>query len=191
MPPSRGLPPVVYCRGTRPIQAASSRPSGTGDHRRQLATSAVAMTGPTPGSLASRRQAASSRQIARHASRPACRGAVDVTSWSRSSAKSRPGKFRQARPRRSPPGPAGGKAPGPCGSTMPYSASSPRAVVDQRGALHDQPLAHAMQAIAGPAGQSTSPARSASSGAWPLRKSPRRRPRRSWSPSQKASRIAG
>ena len=26
MPPSRGLPPVVYCRGTSPIQAAISRP---------------------------------------------------------------------------------------------------------------------------------------------------------------------
>jgi|SRR5580704_4047794 len=26
IPPSFGLPPVVYCRGTRPIHAASSRP---------------------------------------------------------------------------------------------------------------------------------------------------------------------
>src|SRR5271154_1600410 len=63
MPPSLGLPPVVYCLGTKPIQAASSRPDRKCGPPSPAATTGVAMIGPMPGKAASRRQAAFERQI--------------------------------------------------------------------------------------------------------------------------------
>ena len=55
IPPSLSLPPLEFCFGTSPIQAAKSRaerkPFGSGT----LATRAVASAGPTPGMASSRR----------------------------------------------------------------------------------------------------------------------------------------
>ena len=63
--PSRGLPPVECCRGTRPSQAEKSRP------RRKLSIGgakawiADAQTGPTPGMLISRLASSSSYALVR------------------------------------------------------------------------------------------------------------------------------
>ena len=49
IPRSRGLPPVVNCRGTRPSQAARSRPRLNASAFPTEATKAVAFKGPIPG----------------------------------------------------------------------------------------------------------------------------------------------
>ena len=55
MPSSRGLPPVVAWRGTRPSQAARSRPRANVPASPTAATSAVALSAPTPGMVSKRR----------------------------------------------------------------------------------------------------------------------------------------
>lgn len=45
MPPSRSLPPLEFCYGTRPIQAEKSRPDRNAFGSATLATSAVASAG--------------------------------------------------------------------------------------------------------------------------------------------------
>src|SRR5215472_5016232 len=52
--PRRCLPPVEFCRGTRPSQAANSRPLRKPLGSTTVAARAVAMIGPMPGTLASR-----------------------------------------------------------------------------------------------------------------------------------------
>src|SRR5215475_15020927 len=54
MPPRRTLPPVEFCRGTRPSQAANSRPLRKALGSTTVAAIAVAMIGPMPGTLARR-----------------------------------------------------------------------------------------------------------------------------------------
>src|SRR5262249_42559401 len=54
MPPRRCLPPVEFCRGTRPSQAANSRPLRKPLGSTTVAAMAVAMIGPMPGTLARR-----------------------------------------------------------------------------------------------------------------------------------------
>src|SRR5215471_1757483 len=46
IPPRRGLPPVEFCRGTRPSQAANSRPLRKPLGSTTVAAMAVAMIGP-------------------------------------------------------------------------------------------------------------------------------------------------
>jgi len=52
--PSRSLPPVECCLGTRPIQAARLRPDENAFQSPTSATMAVATIGPTPGISSSR-----------------------------------------------------------------------------------------------------------------------------------------
>src|SRR4029079_16928985 len=54
MPPRRCLPPVEFCRGTRPSQAANSRPLRKPPGSATLAAIALAMIGPMPGIVARR-----------------------------------------------------------------------------------------------------------------------------------------
>src|SRR5215475_3213878 len=54
IPPRRCLPPVEFCRGTRPSQAANSRPLRKPLGSTTVAARAVAMIGPMPGTLARR-----------------------------------------------------------------------------------------------------------------------------------------
>ncbi len=55
IPPSRSLPPVECCLGTRPIQAARLRPDENTFQSPTSATRALATIGPTPGISSSRR----------------------------------------------------------------------------------------------------------------------------------------
>src|SRR3954471_5145869 len=54
MPPSRVLPPVEFCRGTRPSHAANSRPLRNAIGSTTVAAIAVAIIGPIPGMVAKR-----------------------------------------------------------------------------------------------------------------------------------------
>src|SRR5262244_2906376 len=54
IPPRRCLPPVEFCRGTKPSQAANSRPLRKPLGSTTVAARAVAMIGPMPGTLAKR-----------------------------------------------------------------------------------------------------------------------------------------
>jgi hypothetical protein len=47
--PSRGFPPVEFCRGTSPIQAAISRPDLNAEGSVVEAANALAVIGPMPG----------------------------------------------------------------------------------------------------------------------------------------------
>jgi len=49
MPPSRSFPPLEFCRGTKPIHAARSRPVLNRRGSATLATKALASSGPMPG----------------------------------------------------------------------------------------------------------------------------------------------
>jgi len=51
MRPRIDRPPVLYCRGTRPSQAAKSRPRSKASPLPIAATVAVEISGPTPGTL--------------------------------------------------------------------------------------------------------------------------------------------
>src|SRR5882724_11894416 len=55
MPPSRSLPPLEFCLGTNPIQAAKLRAEAKARGSGTVATRAVASSGPMPGISASRR----------------------------------------------------------------------------------------------------------------------------------------
>ena len=55
IPRSFGLPPVVACLGTNPSQAAKSRPRRKALASPTAETKAVALIGPIPGTVASRR----------------------------------------------------------------------------------------------------------------------------------------
>lgn len=57
MRPSRFLPPLEFCLGTRPSQAASCRPDWNCDATPIVATSAVAVINPIPGIVSSRQLA--------------------------------------------------------------------------------------------------------------------------------------
>src|SRR5271170_644751 len=59
--PSRSLPPLEFCLGTRPIQAEKSLPDRNIFGSATLATRAVANVGPTPGISSSRRLASLDR----------------------------------------------------------------------------------------------------------------------------------
>ena len=61
MSPSTGFPPVENCRGTRPSQAANCRPFLNSFASPTLATTALAVTGPTPQTATMRCMAALSR----------------------------------------------------------------------------------------------------------------------------------
>src|SRR5438477_4550595 len=54
IPPRRVLPPVEFCRGTRPSHAANSRPLRNAIGSTTVAAIAVAMIGPMPGIVANR-----------------------------------------------------------------------------------------------------------------------------------------
>src|SRR6185436_1944311 len=54
MPPNRFLPPVEFCRGTRPSHAANSRPLRKPLGSATIAAIAVAIMGPMPGIVAKR-----------------------------------------------------------------------------------------------------------------------------------------
>lgn len=56
MPPSLCLPPDEFCRGVSPSQAANSRPDRNADGSGIVAAKAVAVIGPIPGMVASKRQ---------------------------------------------------------------------------------------------------------------------------------------
>src|SRR5215475_14348474 len=56
MRPRIDRPPVLYCRGTRPSQAAKSRPRSNASPVPTAATMAVEISGPTPGILINCRQ---------------------------------------------------------------------------------------------------------------------------------------
>lgn len=58
IPPSLCLPPEEFCRGVRPSQAANSRPDRKADGSGIVAAKAVAVIGPIPGMVASKRQIA-------------------------------------------------------------------------------------------------------------------------------------
>ena len=60
MAPSRCLPPVDFCKGVRPSQAAKSRPLANVSIGGASAAIAVAVMGPTPGMVISRRATGSS-----------------------------------------------------------------------------------------------------------------------------------
>jgi hypothetical protein len=49
MPPSRVFPPVEFCRGTKPSQAANSRPERNAFGSATVVAIAVAMVGPCRG----------------------------------------------------------------------------------------------------------------------------------------------
>ncbi len=53
--PNRSLPSEEFCLGTRPSQAASCRPEENRDGSLTVATKALAVIGPTPGIVPSRR----------------------------------------------------------------------------------------------------------------------------------------
>src|SRR5918993_5814060 len=55
MPARRSLPPLEFCRGTRPIQAARFRPDLKALGSGMAATRALASSGPTPGTSISLR----------------------------------------------------------------------------------------------------------------------------------------
>jgi hypothetical protein len=55
MLPRMDRPPVLYCRGTSPSQAPKSRPRSKASPVPIAATTAVAIRGPTPGTLINRR----------------------------------------------------------------------------------------------------------------------------------------
>lgn len=57
----RSLPPVKFCLGTSPIQAANSRPDLKIEGSDTEVTSAVAMIGPIPGMISKRRPASFER----------------------------------------------------------------------------------------------------------------------------------
>src|ERR1700761_3635900 len=57
--PRMDRPPVLYWRGTRPSHAPKSRPRSNASPVPMAATTAVAISGPTPGTLIRRRQLAS------------------------------------------------------------------------------------------------------------------------------------
>ena len=59
--PRRCFPPVEFCRGTSPIQAAISRPDLNTEGSAMEAANALAVTGPTPGMVARRWLTASDR----------------------------------------------------------------------------------------------------------------------------------
>jgi len=61
IPPSLGLPPVVCWCGTRPSQAAKSRPRRKLSSGGANACSAIAVIGPTPGMVISRAASSSDR----------------------------------------------------------------------------------------------------------------------------------
>ena len=63
MPSSLALPPVEYCRGTKPSHAAKSRPLRKAAPLPMAATIAVATIGPMPGILRMRVQPASLAEI--------------------------------------------------------------------------------------------------------------------------------
>src|SRR6516162_3884925 len=52
--PSFGLPPVDFCSGVSPSQAAKSRPAGNPSAAGTSAVIAVAVIGPTPGIVINR-----------------------------------------------------------------------------------------------------------------------------------------
>src|SRR3954453_2309955 len=54
IPPRRLLPPVEFCRGTKPSHAANSRPLRKPLGSATIAAIAVAMMGPMPGIVAKR-----------------------------------------------------------------------------------------------------------------------------------------
>jgi len=54
IPPSRVFPLVEFCRGTKPSQAANSRPERKTFGSATVVAIAVAIMGPIPGMLASR-----------------------------------------------------------------------------------------------------------------------------------------
>src|SRR5437773_11017878 len=58
MPPSRVFPPVEFCRGTKPSQAANSRPERNTFGSATVVAIAVAMIGPMPGMLSDSTQMA-------------------------------------------------------------------------------------------------------------------------------------
>src|SRR6516165_3378962 len=61
MRPRIDRPPVLYCRGTSPNQAAKSRPRSKASSLPIAATMAVEISGPTPGTLINCRHLASDR----------------------------------------------------------------------------------------------------------------------------------
>ena len=63
--PSLSFPPVVCCRGTRPTQAAKSRPLWKVCIGGAKACSAIAVIGPTPGMVKRRDASSSWRVVAR------------------------------------------------------------------------------------------------------------------------------
>ena len=54
MPPNFSLPPLEFCRGTSPIQAARALPDLKAVGSGTVATMALASTGPTPGTSINR-----------------------------------------------------------------------------------------------------------------------------------------
>ena len=107
MPSMRTRPPVPLWRGTRPSQAANSRPDGKAAGSPIIATRAVAPSNPTPG-------------IAETGGWPGCSGAT-----SRAAARLRRPR-RRVRPR-GPTARAGSRPPSP--AAVPRAAREPRACV--------------------------------------------------------------
>jgi len=61
MPACRSLPPLLWARGVRPSHAANCRPERKSVGSGALAAMALAVIGPIPGMVASRRLVASCR----------------------------------------------------------------------------------------------------------------------------------
>ena len=132
MPSSRGLPPVVICRGTSPSQAARSRPRANVPALPIAAASAVAFSTPIPGMVASRRAASSVfARTANSSSKAAIRRSRSAHSARRSYTKVRIRGLRATQARWSlPPSSSATSACSnlrrPCGAVNPRSSNTAR-----------------------------------------------------------------
>src|SRR5688572_36615 len=142
--PSRVLPPVEFCRGTRPSQAANSRPLRKAEGSGTVAAMAVATSGPMPGMAARRWLTASALCQARmRASTSAMRSSA---SWSCAASRwasscTNPG----TEPSCSSPGQQPADVPRSLRLDHAELGEVPADGVDQLGPLADQQVAHAMQ----------------------------------------------
>lgn len=127
MPSRRSLPPVACWRGVSPSEAANPRPLLNRLASPTVATTAVAITGPTPGASVNRLQASSSRVC--RTSRPS-RSAIlasiarKCSAWSTRSSRARGGSRSSSRSETMA---SRSLRPAPrCAATIPNSAMCPR-----------------------------------------------------------------
>ena len=120
--PELGLPPVEYCRGTKPSQAANCRPFANSWPEAMLAVMADAVSGPTPLTCWMRRRvrAASPTRPAAVRSGQSSRRGTRSARADRQCSRARDGQFFGSDDR------CTTHLSARCGKTMPNSASKPR-----------------------------------------------------------------